>query len=479
VDNNNSLFNSLSAQVSIDAIQEFKLVTSLGPAEYGYHSGGMVNILTKTGTNDFHLNLFEFFRNKSLNAPNYFEKLAGKEASPFNNNQFGATASGPILKDKTFYLANYEGQRLRAGNPQFSNVPTEEERLGMFRNPTTGGVRTVPVDPVSARIIDEFIPRPNTQSGVGNYFATPKIQGRNDFAIIKVEHLLTGNDEITGRYFVSDNDTFDPIITNVFLSTSTPPTIPGFGLKGRSRTHNLAVTHTHTFSNQQVNELRFGYNRHYNFLNQEDTTKPSDLGFVNVTTPTGLFDISLPGISRIGNSVLYPIHFTMGNFHLAESFAFVRGRHAVKLGGEARWLRMYESLGVDGAGSLSFSGLSSGISPLADFVMGFATVGTLNLRNFDAPMREKNLGLFVQDDYQVTSRLVLNYGLRYELSSVLESPRDHLTNYSVARGLFTPGVNTNTGLYRGDHNNFAPRWVLIPADWRWPHCIARRIRRLL
>src|SRR6185503_2074241 len=145
VDNNNSLSNSLSAQVSIDAIQEFKLVTSLGPAEYGYHSGGMVNILTKTGTNDFHLNLFEFFRNKALNSPNHFEQIGGRDASPFKNNQFGATASGPLLKDKTFYLANYEGQRLRAGNPQFSSVPTEDERNGIFRNLTTGVVRTVAV----------------------------------------------------------------------------------------------------------------------------------------------------------------------------------------------------------------------------------------------------------------------------------------------------------------------------------------------
>src|SRR6185295_11483326 len=155
----------------------------------------------------------------------------------------------------------------------------------IFRNPITGALRTIPVDPVSARIIAKYIPRPNSQGGLGNYLATPKIRGRND--------------EITGRYFVSDNDTFDPIISNVFLSTSTPPTIPGFGLEERSRTHNLAVTHTHTFSNQRVNELRFGYNRHYNFLDREDITKPSDLGFVNVTSPTGLFDVNLTGISRI------------------------------------------------------------------------------------------------------------------------------------------------------------------------------------
>ena len=456
VDNNNSLSNSLSAQVSVDAIQEFKLVTNLGAAEHGYHSGGIVNIVTKAGTNDLHFSVFEFFRNRALNSRNHFEKVAGDSTSAFNNNQFGGTASGPIIENKTFFLLNYEGQRLRTGNTQFSNVPTEDQRRGIFRN-AAGQITTVPVDPVSARIMERFIPHPNVHRIFGNYLASPTIKGRNDFGLVKVEHLISGSDEISGRYFVSDNRTFDPIITNVFLSTTTPPSVPGFGLIEKARTQNVALMHTHTFNNQTLSEVRFGYNRHFNFLDPEDNVVPAELGFVNVPSSTGLFDINLTGISRLGNNVLYPLHFKIGNYHLADSFSFVRGRHAVKIGSDVRWLRMFESLSQAGAGSLSFSGLASRISPLADFVMGVASLGTVNLRNIDTPLRQNNFSGFAQDDYQVTNRLVLNYGLRYELNTVLESPANRLTNYSIARGLFTPGVDTDTGLYRGDHNNFAPR----------------------
>lgn len=469
VDNNNSLSNSLSAQVSIDAVQEFKMVTNLGSAEHGYHSGGMINILTKPGTNDLHFTLFEFFRNKALNWTNHFEKLAGKDASRFNNNQFGGTLSGPLVKDRVFYLASYEGQRLRSGNPHFSNVPTEQERQGIFKNPVTGQVVQVPVDPVAALIIDKYIPHPNTESEFGNYLATPTIRARNDFAMLKAEYLIGGNDEITLRYFVSDNDLFDPIITNVFLSNVLPPTVPGFGLNGNARTHNLAVTYARHFSTRMINEFRFGYNRHFNFLSPEDAISPSDLGFQHVTTPTGLFDINISGISRIGNNVLYPIHFKMGNFHLADSFAIVRGRHSAKFGGDLRLLRMYESISTAGSGTLSFSGISTRISPLADLVKGVAAAGSINLRNVDTPMRQTQLALFLHDDYQVTSRLVLNYGLRYELGGVLESPTHRLTNFSIERGFFTPGLDTQSGLYKGDHNNFAPRLgfaFLITGDGR-------------
>lgn len=457
VDNNNSLSNSLSARVSIDAIQEFKMITNLGSAEFGNHSGGTVNIVTKAGTNEFHFGAFEFFRNNKLNAPNFLESLAGRPASQFNNNQFGAYFGGPALKDRTFFFAAYEGQRLRTATPQFSNVPTEDERNGIFKNPITGQPVRLTADPVSARILEKYVPHPNQQNTLGNYLATPVIRGGNDFAMIRVDHLLSGDDAINGRYLVSDGNSLSPVRNNVFLIPSVPPTVPGFGLDETARTHNLALAHTHNFSVQTINELRFGYNRHFNFLDPQDTTKPSDLGFTNVTTPTGLFEIELPGISKLGNTSLYPIHFTMGNFHLSDSLAFMRGRHALKTGGELRFIRQAESLSQPGLGIIQFTGLGTRISPFADFYAGAATVGVLALRDFGANMRQTQMGLFVQDDFQLSRRLVLNLGLRYELGTVLSSPGHKLTNFSIKRGFFTPGVDTDSPLYNGDHNNFAPR----------------------
>lgn len=458
VDNNNSLSNSLSAQVSIDAIQEFKMITNLGSAEFGHHSGGLLNIVTKSGSNEFHMSVFEFFRNNKLNSPNFLEQLADHPASQFQNSQFGGTVGGPLFKDRTFYFASYEGQRLRAASVQFSNVPTEQERQGIFKNPLTGAPVQVPVDPVSARILEVYVPRPNTeQQELGNYLARPVIRSRNDFGMIRIDHLLTGDDAINGRYFTSDNYTLNPVKTNVFLSSVLPPTVPGFGLVESNRTHNAAVSYSHNFSAQTINELRFGYNRHFSFLDPQDTFRPSDLGFKHVTSPSGLFGITLPGITRLGNNTLFPIHHTMGNYHVSDSLAFMRGRHALKVGGEWRLIRQYHSLSTPGNGELLFTGAITRIGPMADFIAGAPALGFLTTRIFDTPSRQTNLGFFVQDDYQVTRRLVLNMGLRYELSTVLSSPTHKLINYSIARGFFTPGLDTDTGLYRGDHNDFAPR----------------------
>jgi hypothetical protein len=457
VDNNNSLSNSLSAQVSIDAIQEFKMITNLGSAEFGHHSGGLLNIVTKSGSNDFHAGVFEYFRNKALNAPNHFEKLTNKPASKFNNNQFGGTFSGRLIKDKAFYLANYEGQRLRVGTPQFSNVPTLAERAGQFTNPATGQRVQVKVDPVSRQILDHYLPLPNIDNALGNYLSTPTLSSNTNFVMGKVDYLLSGEDVLNARYFLSDTQSFNPIIANVFLSSSNPPTVPGSGLFESSRTQNLAVNYVHNFSPEIVNDFRFGYNRHRDVQKTEDNVRLADLGVTYVNSPTGMPEVILPGISSFGNSLVYPLQVSMGNFHLADSFSLLRGRHALKAGGESRFVRAAVEASRQGAARIIFSDVYTGISPLADFVNGSPILGTVAARPLSSPYRQTSIGLFVQDDFQVNHRLVLNLGLRYELSTVLSSPLHRFRNFSFEKGFFTPGVD-GSSLYRGDHDNFAPRF---------------------
>src|SRR5262249_828768 len=152
----------------------------------GYHSGGTINIITKSGSNDLHFSAFEFFRTDALNAAGRFETLAGAGKSDFRNNQFGAIVSGPILKDKMFFLGNYEGQRLHAGTPEFTNVPTAAQRAGIFRNPFTGQDVQLNVDPVAANILNKYFPLPNVSSEFGNFFSSPLQTVRNDFALVKV-----------------------------------------------------------------------------------------------------------------------------------------------------------------------------------------------------------------------------------------------------------------------------------------------------
>lgn len=457
VDNTNSLSDALSARISIDAIQEFKMVTNLAPAEYGYHAGGTINIITRSGSNDFHLSLFEFLRNNKLNSTNYFEKLADKPASHFINNQFGGTFSGPLIKDKTFFLANYEGQRLRAGSPQFSSVPTEAQRRGVFRNPATGQNVLLPVDPVSAEIMRRYYPLPNIESEFGNYFSSPTVTADNNYAMLKVDHLLSGDDVLNARYYIYDSKTFYAINPEgIRFAANKQATVSGFALIEPTRTQNLALAYTHNFNAQTINDLRFGYNRYSLDQLPETIIRPSDVGFKGVAQGTGGLSINVPGISTVG-SAAYPIYSRFGNFHLSDSLSFMRDRHALKVGGEVRFLRQSLSHFEPGQASLVFTGGASHISSVADFVMGIPTAIVVFSRTQASPMRQTVAGLFIQDDYQIHRRLVLNLGLRYELATVLASPTHQLTNYSFQRGLFTPGVDTDTGLYKGDHNNFAPR----------------------
>ena len=460
LDNSNSLTNGLSAQVSIDAIQEFKMITNTGSAEFGYHSGGTVNILTRAGSNRFEGSLFEFFRNNVLDAPNHFANLAEHVPSAFRNNQYGGTLGGPLIKDRTFFFGSYEGQRLAVSNPQFSTVPTESERHGIFTNPATGQPMQLPVDPVAANVLSKYVPLPNASSPKGNYLANPILRMRNDFALFKVDHLLTGEDLFSARYFVSDNHTVSPIIFNVVTQPGAPlvaPGVPGFGLDSPSRTQNAALSYTHNFNAQTINELRLGYNRNFTYFNQQDTTRPADLGFSGLNNPTGLPNLNIPGISVLGTVLSYPINLKISNFHLSETLSFIEGRHSVKAGMEMHHVHQADLTIQEGGSVLYFTGLASGISPLADFVLGIPSYGALELRREGGRSVQTNWGAFIQDDFQFFRGLVLNLGLRYELDGVLSNPDDQYANFSVSRGLFIPGVNTDAALYHRDYKDIAPR----------------------
>src|SRR5262249_17778366 len=144
-------------------------------------------------------------------------------------------------------------------------------------------------------------------------------------------------------------------------------------------------------------------------------------------------------------------------YHMSDSFSLIRGRHSLKLGGEARWLHDGYTVGQNGSGFVLFTGLASHISPLADMVMGIPSFALKFNRDFGGPTRTSNYGFYVQDDFQVRKRIVLILGWRYELNTVLSSPIHTLTNFSPALGLYTPGLDSSAALYQPDHTDFAPR----------------------
>src|SRR5262249_13356560 len=192
---NNDYFESAAARIpSIDSIQEFAVQTNTFAAEYGRNTGSVVNLVTKSGTNQLHGSLYEFFRNDVLDARNFFNDDTFPK-SALRLNQFGGTFGGPIVKNRTFYFLNYEGFRRRAGITRITNVPTMAERAGNFGD-QNGNPITISVDPVSAQVFSLF-PAPNLNNPSGNFISSPEQQDATDQFLVKVDHRLRDSDSLS------------------------------------------------------------------------------------------------------------------------------------------------------------------------------------------------------------------------------------------------------------------------------------------
>lgn len=450
-DNNQIINNNTAATASVDAIQEFTILTSTYSAEYGRNSGAVVNVVTKSGTNQFHGTLFEFLRNDVLDASNFFDNAAGQDKPKFRNNQFGFTLGGPIIKDKTFFFMNYEGQRTRVGNTIFTTVPTIAQRQGFFTDPNTGRTVRIPVDPVAANLINLY-PLPNVNSQFGNFVSSEVIKLRRDNAVAKIDHKLGPNDQLSVRYLINDRDTLTPVLSTSGTAQGAAQ-VPGFGLGVTARVQNLSVSEVHIFSPNTINEFRFGYNRFVDVQLGLDKTNPNPLGLINNNPSrlgTGIPQIVVSGISGLGNSNLFPFTDNLQNFQFVDNFSFTRGKHAFKTGLDIRYNKVDGSEDFSFAGTIVFDGSQTGISSLADFVQGTPQNAFITRGFTSPPIRLENYYFYFQDDYKVSPKLTLNLGVRYELNTVPTASRK-LFNFSPSRGAF------NEPLYDGDHNNFAPR----------------------
>ncbi len=452
-DNNQGINNNAAAFVNVDAIQEFTIQTSAFSAEYGRNSGAVVNVATRSGTNEYHGTVFEFFRNNVLDARNFFENAGGAPESAFILNQFGGVLGGPVYTDKAFFFVSYEGLRSRVGNTIFTNVPTLEERLPAGPGMLDGVPITV--DPVAANIVALY-PLPNASSTYGNYISNATIRGRNDNFLARIDYNPSEKNTYSFRYLINDNSTFTPVLSTSGTSTGSSQ-VPGYGTFADARSQNFTAAWTHLFSPTLVNVGRFAAARVSDLMSGEDHTNPATIGLpTNVTVPE---DVALPqivvsGLSGIGNSNIFPFGDGLNTFQFQDTVTWSKGPHTIRAGADIRFVQLNGFQDFSFAGTISFDGSVSGISPLYDLLQGTAAPQTTFItRGLTAPpIRQQNYFLFVQDDWAVTPSLTLNLGLRYELNSV-PTASGRLTNFTTDRGFFTDDV----GLYDGDHNNFAPR----------------------
>ena len=404
IDNNSDLGDVLNGsayviQPSVDAISEFKVETNSYSAEFGRGNGAIMNAVIKSGTNQFHGDAYEFFRNDVLDARNAFD-FFGRQ--PYQQNQFGATLGGPIVKNKTFFFGDYEGLRIRQALPQLVLVPTPAEIGGDFSsfltttpamaidmngnptnqvardcnghatfvgeifntyqtqasalnpdgvcgvpigtdalgNPTnkfTGnaGINT-PLDPLAARLSALF-PAPNTNINGSNFLAEPKRKATQNNFDIRIDHNISGRDSLFGRFSYEDQPSFIPSPFNNALDGG------AFQDGNQDDSYrSAAVSETHTFSQTMVNEFRLGYNRinSHRFQLNSNTNVAAQLGFPGV--PFGPNNGGLPtmtiddGTAEIGSFGYLPSIEKQNAYVIDENLSKIHGRHSLKFGTELR-----------------------------------------------------------------------------------------------------------------------------------------------
>jgi hypothetical protein len=411
--------------LGVDGIREFRVFTNNYNAEYGRNAGAIVQMITKTGENTLHGSLFEFFRNDAFDAKNFFD-LPNEPIPPFVRNQFGGSVGGPVVRDKTFFFANYEGFRESEGITTIATVPDALALQGFLPSATnpsactaanTGGCVNVGINPAVAPFLAIFPAANGTDFGNGSAALTSseRRKTREDYGMARVDHVFSNNHSAFIRYIIDDSDALVP-----YLSTSTP----GFPGNNTSRNQYFTIQDQKMFGSNWLNQASFGFNR-TTFLASVPNLYPNLSISLVPNRPIGVF--SLAGLSPVGNNLIYPLSDYSNVFQLNDNILWTHGRHAIRFGGEFRRNQINGPFDLFVNGEYVFEDLSAfGIPSLTNnpsiehFLQGVPLVYvgvTPQGSNSDRGFRQWVLGGYVQDDWNITRSLTLNLGLRYEFNS--------------------------------------------------------------
>src|SRR5262245_5614725 len=448
VDNNDSFRNQPSFNqggvtgapatlIPVDALGEFSLQTQ-GAAEYGRNSGAIVNIVLKTGTNNFHGTAYDFLRNDNLDARNFFERVKNE----FRNNNFGGVLGGPIIKNRTFFFGGYDGQREFVFSPSVVRVPGAADLVSARAANAAAGQ---PENALSTQILQLF-PQPNLNVTTGNNysFAAPNTNNSDNF-LVKLDHRFNDSYTLSGRYIFGDGNQVFP------LTSGNGSPLPPYQTVVPTRIQLFGLNLTQVLSSNFINETRLGYNRFVQTFTPLDADfDPASIGLV--TGAKSLPTITISGFVPLGGPTNVPRGRVSSGYQFVDNLTWTRRMHTFKMGGEYRRAIVNSFNDQLARGRLNFSSL-------ADFLAGrVAPAGTAVLRG--STRRDtftNNFGLFYQDDWKITDRVTLNLGLRYEFLGVFREEGDRLSNFIPTRGLVRVGEAGLDHLYEPDRNNFGPR----------------------
>ena len=446
--NEAGVFGDPATILPIDAVAELRVLSNY-EAEYGRNSGAVVNIVTKSGTNQFHGSGLEFLRTGQMGARNFFNNVGGK--NPFHNNQFGGALGGPVAKDKTFFYLDYEGQRESGAQAGLSCVPDPAQIAA--DNAANGAPNSV----ITQLLKRNPWPAPNLpvtsdDSGCpngGNLSTATRFNNRVDSVIAKIDHNFNGNNLLTGRYYFGDSDQSFP------FAQLAGGLLPGFNTVTPTRVQLVSLSYVKVLNSRQVNEARLGWNRFAEgFFPEDRTFNPSSIGLNTGTTTYdyGLPKISVANFSVIGATASVPRDRVDSNWHFIDNYSWKSGKNDVKFGYEYRRTTIAITQDSNFRGKLTFDTLS-------DFLQGVASGGSQAQGRSRRHSVENNDSLYLQDSYRATPRLTLNFGLRWDYFGVVGERDNLFFRFNPATdSLQRVGVSGGpSSLYQPDYNNFAPR----------------------
>jgi hypothetical protein len=471
---------TVGVRPAVDAIREFQVLTSSYDASFGRNAGGQVNVVTRSGSNRVDGTAYEFLRDDSLGSRNHFAP-SDQPAPAYSRHQFGASIGGPIVRDRTFFFADYERTRLREGITRITQVPTLAERAGDFSqslrsrpvNPFTqqpfpdGRIPSAFIHPVGSAIASLY-PAPNRASDAGNFVSSPTLRDDIHQFDGRIDHSFGGGTILTTRYSFSDRQLLEPFAGPSF------PAVPGFGAESPRRGQNFAAALTHSPTSSLVNDLRFGFNRVAIgvFAENEDITNES-LGLPALSSSprdAGLSVITIAGYSPLGHDFTTPQESASDMFQIADTATWLRGAHLLKFGGEWYGGRQQAYRDVQARGFLTFVDQAYTGNALADLLMGLpALTGGARLDNPQS-LRTGSWSVFAHDEWRAASTLTLSAGLRYDYASPPVDADDRANLYDVGTGqLVRVGTEEMPrGGFDPDRNNLAPRvgfaWTLDRAQ---------------
>ncbi|MGA8221062.1 MAG: TonB-dependent receptor [Candidatus Acidiferrales bacterium] len=474
--NQGGVFATPSAILPIDAVSEMNVLSNFEP-EYGRNAGAVVNIVTKSGSNRLHGTAFEYLRNNVFDARNAFN-FVGQPQAPFRNNQFGGSVGGPIVKDKTFFFADYEGQREGVGVVTLGCVP-DPAQVTVDNNAIIMGGGTP--NPVTNQLL-KFWPKPNLPGTFGNPSHTagqgedvgcpagnnaqvisPSSNNLSSF-IGKIDQNFDPNNILTGRYFFGDSTQSFPLALN-----ASGGQLPGFNTVTPTRVQLVSISYVHVFSGTKVNDLRYGWNRFAEgFFPQDASFNPSSIGLCNVpltaascnssglpiilaaVTPTGATSFFAQPGATSGD----PRHRVDTNNQLIDSFSWKIGKHDLKFGGEYRRTSIQQIFEKYSRGRIRFHNLTQFLEGTPS--QAFDYTGDTLRHTY-----ENGYGLYIQDAYHWNSRVTFNVGLRWDYYGVVAERSHEFSDFvptSATTGSLIPVAPGGlSNLYKPDHKDFAPR----------------------